>query len=276
MTVVRRLSHLAGACLLIALTPGLSAHAQAPVPGPQSQDAQARPHFADAQPGDVRVYTSTSLRPAFERVAKQLHAAVGRKVVVEARQARALQDSIASGMPFEAAVLTKPSMEALAKSGHVTKLVDVGDNTLGFQARGDVAKLDVSTPDALKKTLLGAKSIRRFYGAGVTVAPTDHLIKTLGVEEEIQDNLAPQSFGPRTEVVLGPGEYELDISLRSEIGPRPGWTYIGVAPKAVALPNVMTAGVSATAHPEHAEKLIAFLRGPEFKSALAATGLEPL
>jgi molybdate transport system substrate-binding protein len=274
--IVRQLSYLPAVLLTLSAVTAFEVQAQAP-----AQAAAPVIHFAKAKPGDLRVFMSGAMRPALDPVHSQLEAAVGRAVIFEVRQARALQTAIEEGAAFEAAMLTQGAMEALAKAGKVApaSLVHLADNPLGVTARGDLSKVDVRTPEGLKRTMLGAKAIRRFYGVGATVPLTDHVIEKLGVGEAIKDKLNKpgEGFGQsRTPTPLAPGEYELDFTLVSEINPRPGWSNLGVVPESLRIPNVMTAGVSHSAHPEHAAKLIAFLRSPLFKNALAATGMRPL
>lgn len=271
----RGLSCLPVALLTLATAVAFEVQAQSPV-----QSAAPVVHFAKAKPGDLRVFMSGAMRPALDPVHTQLEVAVGRAVIYEVRQARALQTAIEEGAAFEAALLTRAAMETLAKAGKVVpaSLVHLADNPLGVTARGDLSKVDITTPEGLKKAMLGAKAIRRFYGQGATVPLTDHVIEKLGVGEAIKDKLNKPSegFGQRTPTVLGPGEYELDFTLVSEISPRAGWSNLGVVPESLRIPNVMTAGVSHSTHPEHASRLIAFLRSPLFRNALAATGMRPL
>lgn len=256
-----------------------AAIAQAPAQAPAA--APAAP-FAAYKPGDVRVYMSPALRAAMEKAKPQAEAAIGRKLVIEMSQARLLQQGIESGQPFEVALLTEPVMtEVVAKNRVVpASPVKLADAPLGMAARGDLSKVDMKTSAAMKRTLLGAKGVRRNYGVGASVPLVEHVMKTLGVDTELQAKGkyiamvgAPQ---PIPEQVLAPGEYELMLNMASEINQKPGWTYISAVPNDLRLPTVYVAGVGPLGDQATAAALMKFLKGPVFTKALVDSGMEPM
>jgi molybdate transport system substrate-binding protein len=269
MIISRSHTRLCAAVLMLALLNGPAAIAQTPA-------APAAP-FAAAKPGELKIFLSGALRQAVEQTTPQMQAAVG-PMMFEVRQARILQPVIEAGAVFDAAMLTRPVIEALAASGKIApdSLVDLGDVPLGVTARGDVSKIDISTPEALKRTLLGATAIRRNYGLGATAPLIDHVFSQLGVVDAVKDTVNPRAGGQPAlpPPVLGPGEYELELSLRSEIRPTPDWTLIGVVPDSLRLPNRMAAGVSANGDRARGERLMTFLRLQTFRDALGQSGVD--
>jgi len=79
--------------------------------------------------------------------------------------------------------------------------------------RGDAPGIDLSTPEALKKAMLAAKSIK-YAPTGAALLPVKKVISTLELAGKIKDNSAA-----RGQAELGPGEYELNFYPLSEILP---------------------------------------------------------
>lgn len=282
MLKLGRVTLMAASCAAGLLT-AVAAVAQTPAP-PQAASpaapAATRPAFADYQPGDVRVYMSPALRNAMDKVRPQAEAAVGRKLVIEMSQAALLQKGIEDGQPFEVALLTKPVMDAVVTKSRVIPASQalLADAPLGMAARGDLSKIDMKTSAAMKKTLLGAKGVRRNYGVGASVPLVEHVVKTLDVDAQLKDKYiamvgAPQ---PIPEQILAPGEYELMLNMASEVMGRPGWTYISAVPRDLRLPTIYVAGVGPLGDQQTARALITFLKGPVFTKALVDTGMEPI
>jgi molybdate transport system substrate-binding protein len=245
--------------------------------GPASaQDAASTPKLATAQPGDVRIFVAGSMRAPVTAVKAQLEKATGHKVVIEAGESKTLQGEIEAGQPFEVAFLTTAVIDAVAGEGKTVagSTTPIAVVRIGVSVRGDAPKLDVTTPEGLKKALLGAHSIRRFFGVAASVPIVKNIFDKLDLNEATKDKLVLiNNEQPVPEAPLAPGQYELIINLISAIIPMKGWTYLGPIPEQFQMPVPHAAALGATGNAVLGRQVIAVMKSPEFEAALKANGI---
>lgn len=152
----------------------------------------------------------------------------------------------------------------------------VARSTIGLAVRKGAPKPDVSTPEALKKTLLAAKSIG--YSASVSGKyVTGELFQKLGIADECLPKSQFVGGGQRVGAVVARGELELGFQQMSELLPVEGIDHITPLPEALQKATVFGAGVAKTSpDPATARRVIEFLASPEAAAAVSRSGLEPL
>jgi molybdate transport system substrate-binding protein len=201
--------------------------------------------LSEAKPGEVRLFVAGSLRVPFLAVKDRVEAVTGRKVVFESSESRNLEKEIDAGQPFEAALLTSVVVDELVANGKIVagSKTRIGTVGVGVAVRGDAPKLDVSTAEGLKRAILGAHGIRRFYGVAASVPVLENLFAKLGVVEATQDKMIRLGGAEAVpEARLPPGQYELIINLISAAKPLKGWTYLGPIPEEFQMPLDHSAG----------------------------------
>jgi molybdate transport system substrate-binding protein len=225
---------------------------------------------AEAKPGDIRLMVSNGIRVPLEAVRQQAQQAGGHPLAVEYGASLALKDTMAAGQAFELALVTPEVIDEMIAAGRIVpgSRVDIARVPVSIGQRGDAPKSDISTPAALKQTLLKAKSIR-WAPNGASLPTVKKMLAGLDLEKALDGkvNLPPG------QVQLGPGEYELNINLASEIRPSKTFGYLGDIPGEFNLPAVMSAGVGSTGNQAAAKSVIAFLRGPALDPHLKAAGM---
>jgi len=235
-----------------------------------------------AATGDIHVMTSggftaayNDLRPAFERSS-------GRsvKTAYGASMGNA-DDSIPSRLsrnePADVVILARPALDALVAQGKVVpgSQVDLVRSAIGFAVRKGAPKPDISTVDALKRTLLAAPSIAYSASASGTYYETE-LLKKLGIEDQVKPR-SKRILSERVGTVVARGDAALGLQQVSELLPIAGIDYIGPLPAEVQRVTVFSAGIAtASKQPDAARQLIRYLNSPAAAPAIAKTGLEPL
>jgi molybdate transport system substrate-binding protein len=141
--------------------------------------------------------------------------------------------------------------------------------------RAGTPKPDISTVEALTRTLLAAKSIA--YSSSVSGRYlTTELFQRLGIAEQMAAK-SRRIEGERVGAVVARGEAELGFQQTSELLPVPGIDYVGPLPAAVQRVSVFSAGVAVhSSNRAAAESLIRFLASAEAANAVARTGLDPV
>jgi molybdate transport system substrate-binding protein len=141
--------------------------------------------------------------------------------------------------------------------------------------RRGAPKPDISSVEALTRTLLEAKSIA--YSASVSGKYlSTELFQRLG----IADRVLPKSRrieGERVGAVVARGEAEIGFQQISELLPIAGVDFVGPLPPEVQRVTIVSAGVgAASTNPAAAKSFIDFLATPEASKVIRKTALEPL
>jgi molybdate transport system substrate-binding protein len=132
---------------------------------------------------------------------------------------------------------------------------------------------DISTVDALKRTLLAAKSIAYSDSAsGVYLATV--LFPKLGIADQIKAKSKKIEADPVGGVVAT-GQFEIGFQQISELRPVKGIDIVGPLPPGAQRVTTFSAGIPVTSkQPDAAKDLIKFLISPANLSIIEKTGLE--
>jgi molybdate transport system substrate-binding protein len=238
--------------------------------GPANAQGFTGPKVADAKPGDLRVIATAAIREPLDAVLAQAQQVVGRRLVVEYGSARGnLRDTILAGQDFEVALLLPDVNEELLRQGKILpESHEIARVNVAIGLRGDAPNVDVSTPAALKKAMLDAKSVK-YAPTGAAILTVKKVLSTLGIADSVKD-----ASKERTQVELGPGQYELNLYPLSEIIPNKALKNLGPVTAELQVPVIICAVIGKHANDEKAARaLVEFLQGPAIDRALEADGM---
>jgi molybdate transport system substrate-binding protein len=239
--------------------------------------------FAVAAYGaDINVMTSGAFTAAYRQLTPEFERATHNKIVTAyGASMGGAPDSIPSrlrrGEAADVLILAAPALDELIQQGKVVagSRVDLVRSKIGMAVRSGAPKPDISSMDALKRTLLQAKSIAYSDSASGVYLSHD-LFERLGIAEQIQSKckrIASEPVG----AVVARGDAEIGFQQISELLPVPGIDYVGPLPPGAQKVTVFSAGVATGAkHPEAARALIKFFASPAAASVVAKSGLEPM
>ena len=135
-------------------------------------------------------------------------------------------------------------------------------------------KPDISTVEALKRTLLAAKSIAYSDSASGVYLSTE-LFPQLGIADQIRGKTRKIEADPVGEAVAR-GEVEIGFQQISELRPVEGIEIVGPLPPGAQRVTIFAAGIPTTSkHPAEAKALIQWLASPAAYSAIKESGLDP-
>jgi molybdate transport system substrate-binding protein len=145
---------------------------------------------------------------------------------------------------------------------------------LAIAIRSGARKTDISTTDAFKRALLGAKSIV-YAKEGASGVAFTALAQRLGITEDLKAKSKTTATGEEVSESVLRGESEFGVLPVSEIVPVKGIEVMAPFPADVQTYVVMVAGTGSGARQSAAAgDLIKFLTSPAALPAIKAKGME--
>ena len=181
------------------------------------------------------------------------------------------------GERLDVVIMVGSALEDLVKQGKVLpeSRVDLARSEIGMVVRKGAPKPDISTVDALKRTLLAAKSIACSDSASGVYISTQ-MFKRLGIEDQVKGKSRMIPAEPVAGVVAR-GEAEIGFQQVSELLPVAGADFVGKLPPEVQKITLFSAGiVTGSKVPDAGRALIRFLSSADARPVVAKTGLDPI
>jgi molybdate transport system substrate-binding protein len=239
----------------------------------------AATNAAVAESAEIKVLTSVALTSALDELAPQFERATGNKLSIGYSLIADIKKRIIAGETADVIILSRPAMEDLQKQDKFAPsgIVNVAGTPVAMAVRAGAPKPDISSADALKASLLAAKSIvysdpAKGGASGVYFA---QVVDRLGIAEQLKSKtiLVP---GAQAAEVVAKGEAEIGVGQASEIVPVAGAQLLGPLPGEFASVTLFTAGIGASSKvPDAAKSLIQFLTGPAAAPLFKAKGFQP-
>jgi molybdate transport system substrate-binding protein len=231
---------------------------------------------AAAQTSEVRVLASNGIKAVVEDLLPQSQRAIGHPISVQYRPTAALKQEIDAGESFDVVIVTVESIAQLSKEGKTTG----GEGTpisrvgVGIGIRKGAPRPDISTPEALKRAMLGAKAIA--YGpSGASFPYITRMLETLGIADTMKAKTLFFDTSDGTNGAVADGKADFGITLVSEILPVKNLELLGPFPEEFQGYVRFSAAVSANAKsPEAAGALIKFVAGPDALASIKARGMQ--
>ncbi|MCY0387001.1 substrate-binding domain-containing protein [Robbsia sp. Bb-Pol-6] len=237
---------------------------------------------AKAQAVDLHVMISGGFAPAYQRMVPVYEHRTGNDVVTAwgpsmGATPQAIPQRLAQGEPADVVIMVGYALDQLIKEGKVIagSRVELADSRIGMVVKTGAAKPDIGSVDALRATLLAAKSIAYSDSASGTYIHNE-LFRKMGIEDRVAGKA---KMIPRVPVatVVADGEYQLGFQQVSELLPVKGTELVGKIPESLQSVTRYAAGIPVSAaHPVEAKALLQFMSSPGETKVIAATGMDPL
>lgn len=232
-------------------------------------------HATTAGADEIRVLSSVGIKTVIEALAPQFERTTKHKVVTTFDLAGTLKTKVEGGEPFDVAILTAPMVDDLIAKGKVAAATraEVARVGLGLMNRAGSPKPDVSTPDAFRKTLLGAKAIT-YVTTGASGIAFLATIEKMGIADAIKAKAKPAATGDEVNANVLSGAADFAVLPISEILPVKGAQVGGVFPAPVQSYVVMTAGVNMSAKSPAGREFVTFLMNAANSALIREKGME--
>lgn len=235
-----------------------------------------------AEAAELKVLSAFGMQSVMEDLGPKFERATGHKLAITFATLGATVKRVQDGEIADVVIIPQQGIDGFVKdgkavAGNVTVLARAG---IVVAVRKGAPKPDISSPDALKRTLLAAKSIAYVDPAsgGASGIHFAKVLDRLGIANEMQSKTVfPNPKTPaEVGVVVANGEAEIGVHLIQELMSVAGIDLVGPLPGDLQATTVFSAAIMTGAKDAAAAKaLVDFLRTPESAKVIKAKGMEP-
>jgi molybdate transport system substrate-binding protein len=255
---LRSLISATNTALLLLLTPCISVHA-----------------------AEVRLLSAEVMRHPINELAAEFERTTGHKLTVVYDSAVKIGSLVGSGEPSDVTIIQKPMVETLAEHGYILpgSIVSLARSGIGAAVPKGAPKPDISSIDAVKRSLLAAKQIgypdpKRGAASGILFQRD---LERLGIADQVDAKL--KAVTPSWEEFVARNGIKLVITQPMEILADPGLDLVGWLPDELQDYSAFTWTAAVTANakePEAGRALIRFLVSPTAAAVIKRKGMNPV
>jgi molybdate transport system substrate-binding protein len=227
---------------------------------------------------DINVVGAGAIEEPFEALTAGFSRDTGHKVHAIFGPVGGMQAKLKGGEKADVIVLSTAAMDELDKAGSLVagSRAELGRATVGVAVKAGAPQPDISTPEAIKKMLLSARTIAYTNPAagGTAGVYLTGLLDRLGVADEVKKKSLLQASGSATAAAVANGAAEIGITFTSELLPNKEVKVIGTMPQSIGLTVAYVAGISTgAAQAEPARALITYMTRPASRDHFKEAGL---
>ena len=229
--------------------------------------------WSGAEAAEIKLLSTVGMLPATPDLIAQFERETGHKIVVTYGLAAVLKQNFLDGTAADVLLLTGPIVEDLVKQGKVVagSKVDVARSGVGIGIKAGAPRPDNSTAEALKNTVLAAKSVG-YSKEGASGVAFARALERLGIAEQVRAKY--KDTGTKAGEMVVAGDIELGAAQIPELMAVPGVDVVGPLPAELQTVTVFSLGLATEAKAADAARaFIQFLAGPAAAPVYKAKGL---
>ena len=178
----------------------------------------------------------------FKELIAQFEKKTGRKVSVKFPNFIESRDTIVKGEPFDVGIVEFPHDADVIASGNVvlSSATLIANGWMAVAVKKGAPKPDISTPSAVKRMLLNAKSIAYPDPAGGTGASGVNVVmmlRRLGIEDAVKAKTTLTNGGGRAMALAASGEAEIGMTYYIGMYGNDKIDIVGTLPSQIAPPT---------------------------------------
>jgi molybdate transport system substrate-binding protein len=234
--------------------------------------------FSVRAQGEITVIAPGGAKAALDQLIPDFERKTGYKVKATTGSGLGTKKQVIQGDAFDVPIVQPPLAEVIA-SGNVVASTEtpLASVAVGVAVRKGAPKSDISTPEAVKRMLLAAKSVTYPNPAGGAAAGVsfNETLKKLGIAEQLQPKIKLAQGGAGAMELVAKGEAEIGLTFLSEMSD-PGIDVVGPLPREISPPTALVGFVSTHAKDLAAAKaLLDYLSSPEAAAVYKAQRMQP-
>ena len=237
-------------------------------------------HASVASAAEIKVLSAIGMKEVMDDLGPKFERAGGHKLAITFGTLGAVVKLVQGGETADVVIIPRQGIDTLvaegkAPAGNVTAVARSG---IVVVVRKGAPKPDISSPDALKRALLAAKSVT--YGnpadGGASGIHFAKVLDRLGIANEMKAKTIYAKAGGDAGVLVADGKAEMGVNQLQVLMPVAGIDIVGPLPGDLQATTVFSAAIMTGARNAAASKaLVDFLRTPEAAKVIKAKGMEP-
>ena len=229
-----------------------------------------------ASAAEIRVLSTQATEQSYRELVPQFEKATGHKVTTIFTGTLDADKRVAANEQHDLLIMSQSSIDAHVKGGKVVQgsRVDLARSGVAVGVKAGARKPDISSVDALKRTILNAKSIG--YSTGPSGNYIITLFEKLGVLDQVKPKMKQTATGVFVGSIIASGEVEIGFQQVSELSQYEGVDYVGPLPAEVQNYTTFSSGVLSNAkEAEAARALVRYITSPQAGAVYRKRGMEP-
>jgi molybdate transport system substrate-binding protein len=181
-----------------------------------------------------------------------------------------------AGEAFDVVVLASDAIDKLVAAGRVLagSKVDLVQSGVAVAVKAGAVHPDIASEDAVRRAVLAATTLG--YSTGPSGVQLAKLFERWGISQEIAPRIVTAPPGVPVGSLVARGDVALGFQQLSELMGLQGLDVLGPLPPSIQITTTFSAGVcAASAQPEAARALLAFLASPKTAETKQRHGMEP-
>ena len=228
----------------------------------------------------MKVFSAIAVQSVVEELVPAFERAHGCELDLTWATAPLLQKRLQAGEMADALILNRAVTDALLVSGGIVSGSDtvIASSATAIAVKAGAPKPDISTPDALKRSLLAARAISYTDPAagGASGIHFAKLLERMGIAAEVNAKTMFPAPSGYSGTFLSTGEADLAVQQVPELLSVPGIEIVGTLPGDLHMVTTFVASIPAdSTQPVLAKAFIESLRTADARALFRAKGLEP-
>lgn len=217
----------------------------------------------------IRVLSSLALKGVLEKCRVSFEREIGDRLKLRFDATQAILQELKKGVRTDVLVVTTEAMEELTNSGRVAQAFTIGSSGVGVAVRAGAPKPDISSVDALKRSLESASSVAHSKVGASGIYFVELLVRLqITPKKRVVVEKGPVGL------VVAAGDAEIGVQQLCELVPVPGIDIVGPLPESVQKLTRFSVGVPVNAaNPTGGRSVMNML--PGMREELLEGGLQP-
>jgi len=230
---------------------------------------------------ELKLLVGGAMAEPFHEVGAAYEKRTGNHLSVTVDNTGALQRRLKAGEKADIILVAAQGMDALEKENRIVPgtRIDLGRALMAVAVRADAPALDLSSADAFKRALLGARKVALTdpAGGGTAGVYMAAVMERFGITDAMRPKIIYRTQGAFVTEAVAKGEADLGVTFTSEIMTNKGAKIAGLLPSEVQMPTNYAAAIPVgAASPEVAKAFLQEFKTPFAHEAIRRVGLEPL
>ena len=233
-----------------------------------------------AEPAQIKVLSVNAIQQIMEDLGPKFERGTGNKLAITYATLGGVVKLVETGETADVIIIPRQGIDSLMKDRkiNIRSVTVIARSGIGVAVRRGAPKPDISSTEALRRTLLAAKSITYSDPAngGASGIHFAKVLERLGIVKEMAAKTIFAKPGDETGVLVANGKAEIGIHQFQVLRSVAGIEIVGPLPGDLQDTIVFAAAIAGgTKNADASKAFVDFLNTPEAAAVMKANGMDP-